>query len=250
LGLKASLLALAVSALGGETARAVFIVSPAAQATTEGNVSNGFPFNITDFGLNSQRYQQVYLASEFAGVRGPQFVTQIAFRPDATTGGAFSGTFPNIQINLSTTPRGPDGLSTTFADNVGANDTVVSSGPLTLSSAFAGPAAGPKAFDIVINLLAPFLYDPAAGNLLLDVRNFGGGRTTAFDAQTTTGDPTSRAFTMTANGVNDATGTLDTDGLVTRFDLTPVPEPSGVALLGRGGVRLRGWLRRRGQPAV
>ena len=245
-----SLLALAVSALGGETARAVFIVSPGAQATTEGNANNGFPFNIAAFGLNSQRYQQVYLASEFAGVSGPQFVTQIAFRPDAGSGGAFSATLPNIQINLSTTPRGPDGLSTTFADNVGANDTVVSSGPLTLSSAFAGPAAGPKAFDIVINLLTPFIYNPAAGNLLLDVRNFGGGRTTQIDAQNTSADPTSRAFTIMANGVNNPTGLVDSFGLVTRFDLTPVPEPSGVVLLGLGGVGLLGWLRRRGQPAV
>ena len=159
LGLKASLLALAVSALGGETARAVFIVSPSAQANTEGNISNAFPFNIGPF---SQRYQQVYLASQFASVSGPQFVTQIAFRPDATFGQAFSATLPSVQINLSTTARGPDGLSTTFADNVGANDTVVYSGPLMLSSAFAGPAAGPKAFDIVINLLTPFIYNGSA----------------------------------------------------------------------------------------
>src|SRR5205823_2210425 len=159
------------------TQAATNIVVPNSNATVEGNIANSFPFNIADFSLSSQRYQQVYSAAQFAAVSGPQLVTQIAFRPDASAGSAFTATLPNVQINLSSTSKAPDGLSTTFASNVGADDTIVHSGPLALSSAFSGPAGGPKAFDIVITLTTPFRYDPAAGNLLLDVRNFGGGHT-------------------------------------------------------------------------
>ncbi len=203
------------------------IVAPNNLATTEGDASNGFPFNISDStivegGLASQRYQQVYAASEFDTLGGLELlITQILFRPDATFGTAFSSVLPNIQINLSTTSAAPNGLSTTFANNVGSDDKVVFSGPLSLSSANTGSAAGPKNFDIVINLMNPFRYNPSAGSLLLDVRNFGGGTTTLFDAQFPS-TSTSRVYTLASNGVNASKGTADSLGLVTAFKGTPV----------------------------
>lgn len=230
------LLSLVLFQIAALPARAdILIVSPGAETSTEGSGNNGFPFNIAQFALSSQRYQQVYGASDFSSLGGPELITQILFRPDAQSGSAFSSTLPNVQIDLSTTAAAPDALSPTFASNVGANDTVVYSGPLSLSSAFTGPAGGPKNFDIVINLATPFLYNPLAGNLLLDVRNFGGGSTTQFDAEFLTGDPSSRAFSLSSNGVNSTTGTLDTGALVTEFRFTPavadVPEPSSWLLL-------------------
>src|SRR5258705_11106301 len=83
-------------------------------------------------------------------------------------------TVANIQFNLSTTPRNPDGLSGTYAANVGADDTVVFSGPLSISSQFSGPTNGPRAFDIVVPLSTPFIYNPARGNLLGDIRKTSG----------------------------------------------------------------------------
>jgi hypothetical protein len=217
-------------------AGAMPVVVPSADTNTEGNPNNGFPFNIGAFGLSSQRYQQVYLGSDF-GLATPQSITQLLFRPDAGFGAPFSTTLSNVQINLSTTSKAPDALSSTFANNVGPDDKVVYSGPLPLSSSFTGPGGGPKAFDISVNLQNPFLYSPAAGNLLLDVRNFGGGTTTQFDAAFTQGDPVSRLFTLSSNGVNDLNGDVDTLGLVTEFNFgTPsvVPEPSTWSLLALG----------------
>jgi hypothetical protein len=205
------------------------IVVPNSLANTEGGGNNNLPFDST----TSERYQQVYLASQF-GSGG--LITQIAFRPDGILGLAFSVTIANIQIDLSTTAEAPDGLSTTFADNVGPDDTTVFSGALTLSSSDTGPAGGPKAFDIIINLTTPFLYNPASGNLLLDVRNFSGlpsGAAGGFDSQSTLGDPISRVFSdSTTNSVGDATGAADTEGLVTSFAITP--EPASVGLLAMG----------------
>jgi hypothetical protein len=73
----------------------------------------------------------------------------------------------------------------------------------------------------VINLMNPFRYNPSAGSLLLDVRNFGGGTTTLFDAQFPS-TPTSRGYTLGANDVNASTGTVDSVGLVTAFKGTPI----------------------------
>jgi hypothetical protein len=215
------------------------VVVPNSARTTEGDTNNSFPFNIGIIGIPSQRYQQVYAASQFGGLpSGGGLITQIIFRPDATFGNAFTSTLPDIQLDLSTTSAPDDGLSTTFANNVGANDTVVfARGPLTLSSGFTGPPGGPKAFDIIITLTTPFFYNPAMGNLLLDVRNFGGGSTTVFDAVSPLGDGVSRVFS--ALNVNEPTGITDSAGLVTGFII--VPEPDSAVLLLAGGGTLLAW---------
>jgi hypothetical protein len=251
------------------------IVAPGANATNEGNSLNYYPFaiNIDDpedplFNANplkSQRYQQVYASSLFGGYTTPLSIERISFRPnsDYNYGGAFSATLSDIQINLSTTPWTMDELTSEFAHNVGADDTpVVDRGPLTLSSSFTGPTGGPKDFDIHIDLDTPFVYDPTLGNLVMDVRNYGGvdgnPLTMIFDAEVGNLE-IYRIYTRywvggTLDGVNldtaqDAPGAM---GLVTQFtftptddDVVPIPLP-GAALLGVVGLGCAGWrLRRR-----
>jgi hypothetical protein len=206
----------------------IFIVVPADLADVEGTSWNNFPFSIGGLNEKSQRYQQVYAASAFSALAEPGLITALAFRPDFEVAVAFSVTLGDVQINLSTTSAEPDALSNTFANNVGLDDAVVFAGPLFLSSAFSGPAEGPKDFDVVIELQHPFLYDPSAGNLLLDVRNFTGGISTRLDATEGDSDPISRVHTNPGAGAVDTpTGFTNTSGLVTRFT---VPEPSATGL--------------------
>jgi hypothetical protein len=101
-------------------------------------------------------------------------ITELRYRPDYFYGSAFTTTIGNIEFRLSTTGPDPDNLSTLFSENVGPDETVVFSGPLSISSQFSGPDDGPKNFDIVVPLTTPFLYNPAAGSLLVDIRNFSG----------------------------------------------------------------------------
>jgi hypothetical protein len=205
------------------------IVVPNVLSNTEGNGNNNFPFDT----LAPQRYQQVYDASQFAG---GGLITQIAFRPDGLVGGSFTVTIANIQIDLSTTSAAPDALSNTFASNVGPNDTVVFNGALNLSSLDSGPSGGPKAFDIIINLTTPFFYNPASGNLLLDVRNNSGlpsGAAGGFDSENLVADSVSRVL----GDLTNATASVrDTEGLITQFTIVPepdtlVPLAVGLALL-------------------
>jgi len=128
------------------------------------------------------RNQQVYGSIEFP--QQPMLIQQLRFRPDAAFGSAFSTTIANIQVNLSTTQRNPSSLSSTFSDNVGADDIIVFEGQLSISSQFAGPPTGPKAFDIVVPLSQPFLYDPGSGNLVIDIRNFSGSTASPVSGQT------------------------------------------------------------------
>jgi hypothetical protein len=213
------------------------IVSPGADASVEGGSNNGYPFDLSYFpGVSTMRYQQVFNSSEFSAAGGPMLITAIAFRPDSVYGAAFSATLSSVQINLSTTSVNASTLGSTFANNVGANDTVVFNGPLSLSSAFTGHAGGPKDFDIVITLTTPFVYNSASGNLLLDVRNFGGGYTTVFDSDASS-TATQRVW---AENVGDAAGiNIGDTGLITQFRFTSVPEPQLVSLVGLALVAAR-----------
>src|SRR5512134_46800 len=96
------------------------------------------------------RVQDLYAATHFPP--GGLHITELRFRPDYFYGRAFTNTMANLEIRLSTTDAAPDGLSDSFAQNAGGDETVVFSGDISLSSQFAGPANGPKEFDIVIPL--------------------------------------------------------------------------------------------------
>jgi hypothetical protein len=156
------LVTFAAPVLGAES-----VVVPNIMATADSQFGSGI--------LKASNYhaQAVYSAANFPEDIG-LVITELRFRPDYFHGRAFTTTVQNIQFNLSTTTRNPESLSSTFANNVGPDDTVVFNGPLTISSQFIGPATGPKDFDIIIPLTTPFLYNPAAGHLLVDLRNYSG----------------------------------------------------------------------------
>ena len=222
-------------------ARADGIVVPNTLATVEGNDNNFGPFF-----NNSVRYQQVFSASQFPSSTGPLMITQIAFRPDGSvTDPSLIIRFDSVQIDLSTTSRTPSTLSTLFASNVGADDTTVFNSFVFVNAPVTGPPGGPKDFTVAF-ALNPFIYDPSAGDLLLDVRAIesGGGISAPFDAES------NNPFTahLDAPDISATSGTSFATGLVTEFQFTPVPEPSTLVLASLGtllvGVGAR-WCQRR-----
>ena len=198
------------------------LVVPNDLSAAQGDTGNLFPL----FSAQPMRYQQVFAASQFARLNpGGGLINRIAFRGHGP-GIPFSGTIPQLQVNLSTTSKAPDGLSSTFAENIGADDTQVFSGVLQTSVTFNGD---PTNFEIVINFTAPFYYDPANGNLLLEVRNLQGGTQVPpndqeMDGSIASDDSISRVYnygdaSAATAGQSGNVEEKDTFGVVTKFNV-------------------------------
>ena len=142
------------------------IVSPSAYEDIEGEGS-------VDAGCCPPfRYQQVFPAADFAALGNqPHWIVGFTCRPDQSVTSPRTVHFPDNEIRLSTTQRGPANLSLVFDDNLGSDVMQFYRGPLNLVADVAGPGPGPREFynaDFPAGV-TPYLYDPSQGNLLFDV---------------------------------------------------------------------------------
>jgi hypothetical protein len=215
-------------------AAAIPVDAPAGVGTNEGNSSLA-PLHT---GTVPARFQQVYDASLFSALP-PEggSIAFIVFRTDLPTGGEFWTTLSNIEVVLSTTQAAPDALNSVFSANLGADaTTVIGPGPLRLEGAWGpNPPGQAEPLSVIFNLSAnPFFYNPSAGNLLLDIRNYAGGITSPFDAVDVFGDSVSSVF-ATGNPLPEG-GNTTTRGLFTAFSIMPIPEPATWVLVLSGAA--------------
>jgi hypothetical protein len=170
---------------GGATSRvarltidrsAQVVVVPNTLATNDGNSFVTSPTG----GPTSVREMTIYDASQFGELSGPSFLTQFAWRPDTTPGPSGPRSL-TLRIYASTTSRSAAGISTTFAENHGANHTLVFDGPLIWATANLPGPGNTRQFDVVFPFTTPFLYDPAAGNLVLEMQFSANGESIRVD---------------------------------------------------------------------
>jgi len=213
-------------------AQVTFVYAPPeVQASDDGNA------DIRPFERGPARLQQVYDASMFSSLEpsGGGFIAVISFRVDLSNGRPFGALIENMQINMSTTAREPDGLSAVFSENSGLGD-VITVGPRSV-----GLFSLAGGFDMRIRLDTPFFYNPAQGNLLLDFQIFRGivpdefprpGDRAILDAFNVVGDSVSSVYGQDIFGLNmPTTGQPSSLGMATEFIVTPVPEPATLTLL-------------------
>jgi len=197
------------------------LVVPNQWSTAQGDAGNLLPL----FSSQPIRYQQVFDASQFSRLNpGGGSINRIAFRGHGP-GVPFTATISQLQVNLSTTTKTPDGLSSTFAENIGTDDTQVFSGPLPAAVTFTG---GPTNFEVVVNFTTPFFYNPAKGNLLLDIRNSQGGvevpaNDQELDGTSASSDSVSRVYnygdvSAATAGQTGLVDEKDTYGLIAQFN--------------------------------
>ena len=135
-----------------------------------------------------------------------------------------------LQIYASTTSRSVAGLSTTFAENLGTNNTLVFDGTVNLSTGNLPGPGNTRQFDYVFRFTTPFLYDPAAGNLLVDLQIVANGSALTFD--TVSGDPAiGKVFAFGSSTA--ATGDLQFSH-PTQFTFVPEPTVAVSVLSGLG----------------
>jgi hypothetical protein len=207
------LLVLLLHISSGAQLRGQTIVVPNEFAEKDANTYNDTPSG----SFSGIRNMVIFDSSQFGDLSGPTYLTRWAYRPDRLTGsmGPSSGT---MKVFASTTKRSVAGLSTKFADNLGPDNTLVFEGTLVLTTSNMPGAGNTRHFDIVTTLTTPFLYDPAAGNLLLDVQISGGGGTSIrWDA--ITGNPSVRLLYANGSATVGSFGNV----AVTQFTFEPAP---------------------------
>lgn len=186
------------------------------------DASNSWPLS----SAGTIHWQQVYDDSFFGAT--PLLIEGFGFRAQVDSSKSVGADFA---VRMSTTSAEPGALSTTFAANVGADDTLVFSGPTTLTTV--------DGDFTLITLSTPFVYDPTLGNLLIEIEQ--DGVTTPFtyyDSYSVSPSGLQRIAIDSGSPVGTNWGFGE---LVTLFEATPVPEPSTALLLGLGlaalGVR-------------
>ncbi|MCW7540912.1 PEP-CTERM sorting domain-containing protein [Aquabacterium sp. A7-Y] len=203
-------------------------------------VNNTYPFDLGENEWSRMRYQQLYAAEAFRS-SSPLTITGLRFAvAEDGFGRPFDAVLDSLVISLSTSDKTPSSLSTSFAENLGPDAAVVFEGPIRLSSR--GPGNAPPVFDVVIPFKRSFVYDAAAGDLLLDIQNNNDVITSPFRA----------GFTPLLGRVYGEPGNSWVDagyGLATEFVTTVVPEPQSDLMVGLGLAAIATVVARR-RPAA
>lgn len=213
-------------------------VIPAAYAAAEAASSTSNPWRNL---VTSTRVQYCYDASLFAPTGpGPIVITGIRWRANAATNSLTwtGGTFGHVVVDVSTCATDYLTVSGTFDANHGADRTNVRTGAVVVQPGFGNGTGVPGPWFVDLTFDTPFLYDPAAGDFLIDIgtdiTTWSGGTSALADneslASSTLG---SRVLDTTA--FDAATGTVALDqapvielsysaatGLVPSFTATPV----------------------------
>ena len=192
----------------------------------------------------STHFQQVFDASLFKDQlpEGGGNLGMLSFRVDGNVGYLWRGLITGVEIDLSTTTKSSVTLSPNFADNITSEPfrLIVPTDRQDIGSGWRGDNVTPF-FGPTFGLGRPFHYDPAKGNLLIDVKGLGLNLQKVDPNYIIALDGVHEAqnvavWSVPGSDANAAQGQLVKDGLVTAFVFYSVPEPSPILLGGIGMV--------------
>lgn len=188
-----------------------------------------YPFSCFT-GDDGTTYQQVYGASSFSG---PASISGISFDDYYSVGADMGDATYSIDFYL--TSKAPFGLSTDLTSNLGS----------LLGNFGTFHIAGPAPEPLLTLTGNAFDYDPASGNLLMQVSVLGFTRTACCGYWRT--DRPEELGGVTSAAVNGKYPAGSYNGLVTTFKTSPlgaVPEPASWAMIIVGFGLVGGAMRR------
>ena len=200
------------------------VILPAAVATIDGSSSNAYPLDYA----SQVHVQEVFDSSHFTGggINSPILITAIHMRANGVAATWAGDTVSNLQVDLSTSPVDYMAMTTTYANQQGADLTTVYNAPLVIPAG-SSVAGVPGPFFADIPFVAPFLYDPNSGDLTIEYLSNGVSNvanTPSNDTHLTVGQALARRLYNTANNAA-TTGTLYTTtgeiATVIALDYTP-----------------------------
>ncbi len=154
------------------------------------------------------RQQTVYAAANFPS--STLHITELRFRRDISEP-PFVNASATATVKLSTTSRGTGNMSATFADNSGPDEITVFNGVWNYSTpTVVGPGIV-RPFEIILPLTTPFTYNPAAGNLLFDIKITGGTGGSWTDGASGGSSQVARVLSLNPNATVGNVGELTGD---------------------------------------
>jgi hypothetical protein len=209
------------------------IVAPNANTNVSGNNQQ---FGVLDTPTDNVTFQFAYDASQFAGIANGSVLHGIGFRlPGGASTFASPLVYSSMSIEVATAAVGVGSLTTTFASNEGADNTVVRSGALTIpANSFVGGASPNPFFEIAFT--TPFVYH--GGSLVITVRHTDPGPSFSVDANSIPAGVPATIGNTVANFSSNTATTADSAGAgfynvpIASFDFTTasVPEPAPLVL--------------------
>src|ERR1043165_4455337 len=156
---------LALAALSSDLLAQFSHVIPNGTDVLEGSTSNAFPWGRGGTGM---RIQTIYDSVNFTarGINFPITITGLRWRLSSGVSSTASSYPTGATVQLSTCPVNYTAVTTTFANNQGADLTTCFTGPVSWPATAA--TTGPCPFLISTPFSTPFTYDPNAGDLNIE----------------------------------------------------------------------------------
>lgn len=177
----------------------------------------------------SGTYQQTFASSLFSSLpEGGLQISEIYLYASLAFNGIAIGDLYGVSVELSTTAKNIDSLSPIFASNV-SDDHRLFNDPGQPIQIVANRSPG-HAVGAMLGVGKGFFYDPSKGNLLVQIKGLvlpGGLRLDAVQ-----GSPFTSSYQ--SYDASSEIGELNQNSLVMGLDVTSIPEPCTLAILGFG----------------
>ncbi len=216
------------------------LVVPNVDASRPGPTYRDDPFTI-----GSRYLLEVYDASQFPSLSQGGVITGISFREDEGRGG-FDAKYSAVKIQLATFPQAVNTLPASYnASNYKDSTVVYSHQDVRLTGQGSTSLSVPPPFELRFAFDKPFVYNPAAGNLLvyidLGLLVAGGVEVDVDDSRPNFSHPA--GYSVAGPGpLPPFGGVPGPEVLVAQFEYSAVPEPRTGAILVLGALF---WVGRR-----